>query len=290
MSDASRNTMTTKNSQLTDVDAVDVAALDVISVVKAVRSKSPLVHCLCPTVSMQIIADGLNAAGARPMMTETIDEAPVMNRVANALLINLGTLSTDGRAGIIPTIEAANTRGIPWVLDPAAVGVAPVRTAMAPQLLTAKPAVIRANASEVGVLAGSTTAGSGPDSLLTPGDVEAQARQLAVKTRGVVMVSGAVDYLTDGTKETRISRGDAMLTRVTGTGCLLGALTAACASVSNPWLGAITANYWLCLAAELAATHARKLNAGPGTFRTLLLDALDGVATDTELISKAVAS
>ena len=45
-------------------------------VLTAVRERAPLVHCLSAAVSMGIVADGLLAAGARPMMTETLDEAP----------------------------------------------------------------------------------------------------------------------------------------------------------------------------------------------------------------------
>jgi len=113
-------------------------------VLTAVRERAPLVHCLSAAVSMGIVADGLLAAGARPMMTETLDEAPHMVTLANALLINLGTLSTDGSEGIPATVEAAQGLGLPWVLDPAAVGIAPVRTAMARRLLKRHPAVVRA--------------------------------------------------------------------------------------------------------------------------------------------------
>lgn len=91
-------------------------------VLDAVRGRAPLVHCLSAAVSMEIVADGLLAAGARPMMTETAAEAPHMVPLADALLINLGTLSTDGAEGIPATVEAARGLGLPWVLDPAAVG------------------------------------------------------------------------------------------------------------------------------------------------------------------------
>src|SRR5699024_8185843 len=89
-------------------------------VLAAVREHEPLVHCLTATVSMAIVADGLLAAGARPMMTETRAEAPVVTTMADALTINLGTLSTDAVDGIPPTVAAAVRDGRPWVLDPTA--------------------------------------------------------------------------------------------------------------------------------------------------------------------------
>jgi hydroxyethylthiazole kinase len=64
-----------------------------------------------------------------------------------------------------------------------------------------------------------------------------------------------------------------MLTRVTGTGCLLGALSAACSVVAHPFHAAAAATYWLSIAGELAASRA----SGPGSFRVELLDALDEV-------------
>src|SRR5699024_405433 len=109
-------------------------------VLASVRTQEPLVHCLTATVSMGIVADGLLAAGARPMMTETRAEAPVVTTQAEALLINLGTLSTDGLDGIPPTVAAAVRDGRPWVLDPTAIGIAPVRTPLARELLGSRPA------------------------------------------------------------------------------------------------------------------------------------------------------
>ena len=79
---------------------------DVLAVVSAVRSRQPLVHCITATVSMGIVADGLLAAGARPMMTETVHEAPAVTGLADALLVNLGTLSTDAMEGIPATVAA----------------------------------------------------------------------------------------------------------------------------------------------------------------------------------------
>ncbi|MDO5286825.1 MAG: hydroxyethylthiazole kinase [Actinomycetia bacterium] len=259
------------------------------SVVAAVRSQQPLVHCISAAVSMGIVADGLLAAGARPMMTETVSEAPVVTTVADALLVNLGTLSTDGVEGIPATVAAAQARGVPWVLDPAAVGVAPVRTALARELLAQRPAVVRGNASEVLVLAGQGSGGRGADSAAVSTDALDAARQVALASGAVVAVSGTVDLLIApptgpgspgaargaGTRLARVERGSLLLTRVTGTGCLLGALTAACTAVTDDlFLAALTATCWIGLAGEVAASRTRR----PGSYRTCLLDALDEVA------------
>ena len=60
----------------------------------------------------------LLAAGARPMMTETVVEAPVVTTVADALLINLGTEPYTIRHGdriaqlvVAPVVQAAFALG-----------------------------------------------------------------------------------------------------------------------------------------------------------------------------------
>lgn len=245
-----------------------VSTFDPGAVLAAVRERAPLVHCLTASVTENFVADALLAAGARPMMTNTAAEAPVMVGVADALLINLGTLSTDGAAAMEPTVAAARRQGLPWVLDPAAIGIAPVRTPLAHRLLELEPAVVRGNASEIQALAGTGAGGRGADSTTEADTVIADATRLA--DGPVVAVSGPVDVVTDGTAVFRVRAGHPMLTRVTGTGCTLGALTAACCAVADPLPAALTATLWLGLAGERAAEHARH----PGTFRIALLDAL----------------
>lgn len=245
-----------------------------LPVVAAVREAAPLVHCLTATVSMQLVADGLLAAGARPMMTETVVEAPVVTTVADALLINLGTLSTDAMDGIPATVAVAREDGRPWVLDPTAIGIAPVRTPLARRLIEQRPTAVRGNASEILALVGEAGGGRGADSTAAAESAAGAAAEVARLTGGAVAVSGAVDLVLDASREARLARGSALLPRVTGTGCLLGALTAACTAVwEDPFEAALAATTWMALAGERAASRAT----GPGSFRMHLLDALDEI-------------
>lgn len=246
---------------------------DPLAIADAVRSRQPLVHCITSTVSMAIVADGLLAAGARPMMTETASEAPVVTTIADALLVNLGTLSTDAAAGIEPTVEACAASDGVWVLDPTAIGIAPVRTPLARRLLQRRPLVVRGNASEVMALAGQSTGGRGADSRATPTEAQLAAAEVVAQTGGAVAVSGARDLVVDAARSTWVDGGTPLLTRVTGTGCLLGALTAACCTMAEPFDAAVAASTWMARAGELAA----KRTGRPGSFRTALIDALDEV-------------
>ncbi|MFX4285616.1 hydroxyethylthiazole kinase [Janibacter sp. G349] len=247
---------------------------EIAAAVDAVRASAPLVHGATGSVTRALVADGLLAAGARPMLTESEQEAPTLVGVADALLVNLGSLSGDGMAGLLPTARAAATHGVPWVLDPTAVGLAPVRTPLAHELLALGPTVVRGNASEVLTLAGGSGGGRGADSTLGPDAAAVPATTLARRAGCVVAVSGAVDLVTDGERVARIASGSPLLTRVSGTGCLLGALTAAHLPGATPFVAAVAATALLTVASD------RVRATGPGSFRIGLLDALDAVTGD----------
>ncbi|CAM2731989.1 hydroxyethylthiazole kinase [Actinomyces slackii] len=253
-----------------DHEAVDIRAL-ARRTAAALRSRAPLVHCLTATASMHLVANGLLAVGSRPMMTETVEEAPMMTGQADALLVNLGALSADGARGIPATVTASRASGHPWVLDPVAVGIAPVRTALAHRLLDQGPAVVRANASEIRALNGSR-GGCGTDTTARPEEAEAEAMALAQRTGGIVAVSGEADLITDGRRTIRLHCGSPLLTRVTGTGCLLGALMASGLGAGlSPWESAVGATALLGLAGQDAASRSTAM----GSFQVALLDCLD---------------
>jgi hydroxyethylthiazole kinase len=84
-------------------------------------------------------------------------------------------------------------------------------------------------------------------------------------------VSGAIDFVTDGVSTLAVRTGHEIMTRVTGVGCSLGALVAACCAVeTSPVVAASAATTILTVAAELA----EKRSQGPGTFAMGLLDEL----------------
>ncbi len=248
-------------------------------VIAAVRAGQPLVHCISAAVSADVVANGLLAAGARPVMTDTIEEAPAMTQAADALLINLGMLSRAAAEAIPICAALAHELDKPWVLDPTAVGTAPVRTQLAAELLALQPTAIRGNASEIRALAGERRAGRGADSGDGVDDALPAAQALARRSDGVVAVSGPIDLIVDADRIQRVARGHQLLTRVTGSGCLLGALSAACVAVwQDAFSAALAATLWLSIAGERAA----RLTSRPGSFRMHLLDQLDAIGEECQ--------
>jgi hydroxyethylthiazole kinase len=245
----------------------------------AVRNTAPLVQCITNAVVMNFTANVLLATGAAPAMTDVPGEAGPFTRIASALLINLGTPYAEQRAAIVESVPVAIETGVPWVLDPVAVGSLPIRTGLAADLLTRNPTAIRGNPSEIIALAGAGPGGRGVDAVDSPDDAMDAAHELASRHHSVVAVSGKTDVVTDGQTDLRLRNGDERLTAITGGGCALGALTGAFLAVSpsNPLHAVAAATAVYTIAAEVAADGAP----GPGTFAVRLLDALSDLDQST---------
>ncbi|WP_342023205.1 hydroxyethylthiazole kinase [Arthrobacter citreus] len=252
---------------------IRLTPLTVSTLLDRVRTEPPLVQCLTNAVVTNFTANVLLALGAAPAMTDIPGEAGPFARAASGVLINLGTPHEEQRRAMLEAAEAANDAGTPWVLDPVAVGSLPVRTALAAELLALRPTAIRGNASEIIALAGLGTGGRGVDATDDPEAALPAALLLAEKHGSVVAVSGPTDLITDGVQTLRISNGDALLTRVTGGGCALGAVTAAFLAVADDG-GALAAVAAATAVYTVAAEPAAQASSGPGSFAAGFLDAL----------------
>ena len=236
-----------------------------------VRQTAPLVHCLTNLVVSNFTANVLLALGASPAMVTAAEETEEFAQIADALLVNLGTIDSAQLLAMRLAVSGANRAGKPWVLDPITAGLA-FRTSAAQHLLTQKPAVIRGNASEIMALA--STGGvkvKGADSLARSDEALESAVALAKVNRMVVAVSGEIDYITDGTRTLSLKGGHPLMTRVTGVGCALNAAIAAfIVAARDPFLGTVGA----MLAFSRAGEDAAEVAAGPGSFAVAFLDML----------------
>ena len=244
----------------------------------ALRAASPLVHCITNYVAMNIAANVLLAAGASPAMLHTPEESGDFAAIAGALTINFGTLSPNWVAGMHAAIDGATGAGKPWVFDPVAHYASPWRGGIARDLLARRPTILRGNASEIMALAGINTASRGPDAADAVEAAEDAARHLPTAQSCTVAVTGAVDFVTDGTRALRVHGGDPMMARVTAMGCALTALTGAYAATTPDPLEATVA----ALAHFAAAGNAAAGAPGPASFAVRFVDALH-TATPADL-------
>ncbi|AMV73274.1 hydroxyethylthiazole kinase [Desulfuromonas carbonis] len=245
-----------------------------------VRSTAPLVHNITNFVVMNSSANTLLAVGAAPVMAHCIDEVEEMVQLAGALVLNIGTIEPAWLAAMLRAGQAANQKGIPVVLDPVGAGATRLRTAAVERILAeVEVAVLRGNASEIFSLGRDEIRTRGVDSSLGLGaEVVAAARALALGQGCVVAISGERDLVTDGSRVFRIANGQPLMTRVTGMGCGLSALTGAFCAVADGELLAATAAafglYGLC--GDLAI----EVSDRPGSFAVAFLDALFSVGRE----------
>jgi hydroxyethylthiazole kinase len=217
-------------------------------------------------------ANVLLALGASPAMVIEAEEAEQFAAIADALLINVGTLTSPRAQSMRRAIESAVAAGKPWTLDPVAVGALTFRTRFCHQILALKPAAIRGNATEIMALAGMSAGGRGVDTTDTAAAALPAAQALARQINTIVAVTGEVDYVTDGQRTRAVSGGDRLMTRVVGTGCALSAVVAASTAMPGDRLENVAAACGLMKQAGGAAARGR----GPGSFTPAFLDALYG--------------
>lgn len=245
--------------------------------VVAVRERAPLVHSITNFVVINFTANALLAAGASPVMAHARDEVEDTTGFANALVLNIGTLSPAWIESMELALRRARERGIPVVLDPVGAGAIPFRSQAVARLLeVGTPTVIRGNASEIMSVAGVPATSRGVDSTAASGEAVAAARTLAHAIGGVVCVSGADDHVVDAHgRWLTLSNGHPWMTRVTGVGCSASALVGAFAAVQpDPWRAAAAAMAMMGVVGEWAAEQARHAGGGVGTLQYKLLDGL----------------
>ena len=248
---------------------------DLAAVLEQLRQRNPLILSLTNTVVQPITANMLLAAGAAPVMLNDAEESEqLLCTCANGLLINVGTLSRPQSEQMRRAVCAAQAAHIPWVLDPVAVGLLRFRTGFCQELITLHPSLIRGNASEIMALAGQASGGRGTDATAESVTALHAASQLALQCSCTVLVTGAVDYVTDGARVAALGNGHPLMTRVTGVGCAMGALAAACvAAAPDAFTGAAACAAMLGIAGERAAARCPR----PGSFAAALLDELDAI-------------
>ncbi len=254
-----------------------------VEILREVRRRKPLVHHITNFVVMNSTANATLAVGASPIMAHAHEEMEAMAAFADALNLNIGTLTPYWVDSMILAGKAAGKRGIPIILDPVGSGATPLRTEAARRILEEVPVtVIRGNASEVMSLlsVAKDVRIRGVDSLETVDAVRDGAHALARELKKVIAVTGEIDFITNGEKAIEVHNGHPMFGLVTGTGCAATTVISCfCAVEPDPLAATACALGYYGLAGEEAA----RLSNGPGSFQTALYDALYGLPEEAML-------
>ncbi|MCK5734737.1 MAG: hydroxyethylthiazole kinase [Candidatus Latescibacteria bacterium] len=236
------------------------------------RKEKPLVHHITNWVTIYDCAHVTRCIGALPVMAHAKEEVAQMTGIAQALVLNIGTLTPELVEAMILAGRQANQKTIPIVLDAVGAGATDLRTEKVREIIDAVHVdIIKGNAGEIATLAGVEAEVKGVESMGVEGDPVAIAKQLALARDAVVVVTGESDLVADANGVYRIRNGHAMMACVVGTGCMAASVIASFAAVRSEY-GAAAAEALACygVAGELAAEQ----SGGPGTFRARFFDEL----------------
>ena len=249
-------------------------------------NSQPLIHCITNTVTVNDCANALLAIGARPVMAEHPRETAQITAAADALLINTGSLTDSKIDAMKASAQSAREHNVPFVLDCVGIASSDVRYETVKELLEINtPDIIKGNAAEITALCKGVMSDSGVDSTTSKTD-ETAVQEFAKQSGAVIAVTGETDIITDGVKTVHVKNGCSMLTRVTGTGCMLGCVMAAMSAVADAFDAAVYAAAIMGICGETADTsRGTGSSGGTGTFRVSLMDNLSTI-TDKDISEK----
>ena len=245
----------------------------------AVREKKPLIHNIGNYVVMNYISNALLAMGASPVMAHASDEVEEMVSIAQALVLNLGTLTVDWIGSIIKAGKTASNLGMPVVLDPVGSGATSLRTDTAQKILDEiNISVIRGNPSEILSLRYKDSKTRGVDSIHSVEEAAQSAQVLAGNLNTIIAITGPNDFITNGDRVIQVSNGHPLMGHVAGTGCAASVAIGAFLAVDdNPISATATALAYLGLAGEIAGRNA----AAPASFMIQMIDTLYTITPET---------
>ena len=284
---------------------------------KRIKEEKPLIHCITNPISIHDCANVVLAVGARPIMAEHPAEVTDITASAGALMLNLGNITDARIESMKRSMRTAMENKIPVLLDLVGVACSDLRLDLARELLSiGHPAVLKGNMSELLAVSGLPSHAIGIDAgaqdALTAENMETVSEVLRAFSRSnqaIVLATGKQDFVTDGERVVLVQNGSAALSGITGTGCMVGALTAAFLTgcednIAKEMTASIEAGVRSGVEMELngksgnylaaavlgtalmgiAGEEAEKISRGPGSFQVNLLDEIYGLS-DRQLLN-----
>lgn len=248
-------------------------------VLDRVRTIKPVIHHLTNWVTIYDCANIVKVFGASPVMAHAKEEVADMAGIASALVLNIGTLTPDFVDAMLVAARAANSKGIPVVLDVCGAGATKLRDDSCFKILdNVLVDIIKGNASEIARIAGEDVKTKGVDAAAVEKDLKELVAGLAKKRDCTVVITGREDIVSDGSRVVLVKNGHPMMADIVGTGCMAASVIGTFAAVEKDLVSASVAGL-VCF--EIAAEIATRVAKGPGTFKEKLYDAVYGLDSKT---------
>lgn len=256
-----------------------------------VKRTTPLVHNITNYVTVNDCANILLACGGSPIMADDVLEVEDITSICNSLVINIGTLNSNTINSMLLAGKKANNLLHPIILDPVGAGASKLRTNTTFTLLDELNfAVIRGNISEIKTISQGNGSTKGVDANIADAitsdiiDTSIQfAKDLSRRTGAIIAITGAIDIIADSVKAYVIKNGHPMMSKITGTGCMLTAVIGAfCAANPQNLLDATAAAVCaMGLCGELAFEKVQQHNDGTSSFKIYLIDYMSKLDSNT---------
>jgi hydroxyethylthiazole kinase len=247
-----------------------------------VRREKPLIHHLTNWVTIYDCANIVKVFGASPVMAHAREEVADMADIASALVLNIGTLTSDFIDAMILAGKSANRKKIPVVLDVCGAGATKFRDDECFEILDKiRVSIIKGNSSEITRMAGESVRTRGVDASTVERNLQEVTGALAKKRNCAVVITGKEDIVADEKRVILVKNGHPMMANIVGTGCMATSVIGTFAAVEKDGVAASVAGL-VCyeVAAEIAAKQAN----GPGSFKEKLFDAVYNL--DVEMVER----
>ena len=250
---------------------------------KQVRTKAPLIHNITNYVTVNDVANVLLACGGSPIMSDEPADIIDITSICNGLNINIGTLNVRTIEAMYAAGEKSNELNHAVLLDPVGAGASKLRTDTALGLIEKIHFdVIRGNISEIKTLYEGSDDSYGVDAkkddAVTEDNLEyviQMAKNMAKKTKAVIVITGKTDLVTDGQQIYLIDNGVLDMSRITGTGCMLdGVIAGFIGANPDQILEAVTT---AVSAMGICGEYAKEKAEGTGTLKVHLMDAMSNM-------------
>jgi hydroxyethylthiazole kinase len=211
-------------------------------------------------------------------MCNAEDETYNFVKKSDSLYINIGTYIKEHKTSSIQAAFGAKESEKPVVVDPVGCGSIPERITAVNNIHEISGIdIIKGNIAEIAALADNKNAmEKGVDSKNNFNGIEGTeeaAILVAKKYHCIVAATGETDIVTDGETLLHLYNGTRLFTKITGAGCMAGALcgaTAALCSKKNMLIATIAALLSISIAGEIAVAAANL----PGSFKVKLIDTI----------------
>lgn len=250
-------------------------------IVNYLKNNHNLIHCITNYVTVNDCANVILGSGAYPVMADEYEEVEDMVSHACSLVINIGTINESKFQSMIRAGKKANQLGIPVILDPVGASATEFRKKAVLKLISEISfSVIKGNYSEISFLFDNSVSQKGVDStndLIE--NIKLYSKLLSEKYNTVIVATGKVDVITFKETQVFIRNGSPLLSKITGTGCMLSTIIASL-TISNDLAlySSIIGTMIMGISGELASES--KHTKGLSSYKTNLIDSISSFSKE----------